>query len=136
MPAAGSVGADLPAHLEPLVTLQCVGPVGVDAIDQGVARAFVTQDPRELLVYFSQPVDPELLNTDVISLESPGGSVDIDLRYNAEENRLRIIPLAPLDDQLTYTLGLDRDITDLDGARLGAGRGEQLTFTPDEERIR
>ncbi|MFH2006099.1 MAG: Ig-like domain-containing protein [bacterium] len=101
-----------------------------------VARAFVTQDPRELLVYFSQLVDPELLTREAISLESSKGSVSIDLRYNAQENRLRIIPLAPLDDRTTYTLSLGADIASMDGARLNAGHGEQLTFTPGEERIR
>jgi hypothetical protein len=101
-----------------------------------VGRAFVVTDPDELLVYFSEEVDPTRVTGEAMSLTTAGGQVSFDVRYNAEENRLRVLPLAPLEVGQTYTLTLDADITTPDGAALGAGQGEQLTFRIGEERIR
>ena len=101
-----------------------------------VGRAFVVSDPDELLVYFSEAVDPTAVTTDSISLTTAGGKVSFDVRYNADENRLRVLPLAPLSAGQTYTLTLNADITTPDGATLGSGQGEALSFRLDEERIR
>jgi hypothetical protein len=101
-----------------------------------VGRAFVTTDPDSLLVYFSEAVDAEALTAETISLWSEAGDVTIDLRYNAAENRLRVLPLTPLQPGLSYTLQLSPAITTPDGARLAAGLGEQLSFRVEDERIR
>ncbi len=101
-----------------------------------VGRAFLSTDPDELIVYFSEDVDAQALTVDTVSLTGDAGTVILDLRYNAEENRLRVLPLSPLQPGQQYTLTLSPTITTPDGAHLADGAGEQLSFQVDEERIR
>jgi Bacterial Ig-like domain len=101
-----------------------------------VGRAFLITDPDEMILYFSETVDVEALTTQTVSLHSEAGSVPIDLRYNAAENRLRVLPLTPLGPGQSYTLQLSPDITTPDGAQLAEGAGEVLSFHMEDERIR
>lgn len=101
-----------------------------------VGRAFLTTDPDEMLVYFSEAVDVEALTVEAVSLSDEAGPVTVDLRYNAAENRLRVLPLTPLLPGQSYTLRLSPSITTPDGASLAAGLGEQLLFRIEDERIR
>jgi hypothetical protein len=101
-----------------------------------VGRAFLSADPDELLVYFSEAVDADALTVEAVSLTSAAGPVPIDLRYSAAQNRLRVVPLAPLAPGQSYTLRLAPAITTPDGAPLAAGLGEELGFHTDDERIR
>lgn len=101
-----------------------------------LGRAFLITDPDEMILYFSEAVDAETLTVGAISLETEAGPVPIDLRYNAAENRLRVLPLTPLTPGQSYTLRLSADITTPDGAHLAAGLGEVLSFRMEDERIR
>ncbi len=101
-----------------------------------VGRAFLITDPDEMILYFSEAVDAEALTVESVSLDSDAGQVPIDLRYNAAENRLRVLPLIPLQPGQSYTLRLSADITTPDGAHLAAGEGELLFFRTEDERIR
>lgn len=101
-----------------------------------VGRAFLTTDPDEMLVYFSEAVDAKALTVETVTLSSEAGPVTVDLRYNAEEKRLRVLPLTPLSPGHSYTLHLSETITTPDGASLADGAGEQLEFRTDDERIR
>ena len=101
-----------------------------------VARAFLLPDPRELLVYLSEPIDAETLTLATVSLSKDGAPVPIDLRYTDDDNRLRIIPLVDLDPEGQYTLQLDGAISTQAGTTLAAGAGEHLSFHGDTERIR
>lgn len=101
-----------------------------------VGRAFLTTDPDEMILYFSEEVDAEALTVEAVSLSSEAGPVTVDLRYNAAENRLRVLPLTPLRPGQRYTLRLSPDITTPDGAHLAAGLGEVLFFQIEDERIR
>jgi hypothetical protein len=101
-----------------------------------VARAFRQSDPDEILVYFSEPVDPAVLTLEAVRLTLGGEEVAVDLRYNETENRLRLLPLEPLAPSGAYTVHLDGTISTPDGIRLGAGAGDVLELDPTEERIR
>ena len=77
-----------------------------------------------------------MLTVDAVSLTGDAGAVTLDLRYNAEENRLRLLPLTPLQPGQQYRLTLSPDITTPDGARLAGGAGEELSLQIDDVRIR
>lgn len=101
-----------------------------------VARAFLQDDPSEILVYFSEAVNPATLTLESVTVEQGGVPVPIDLRYSEAENRLRLIPLAPLRDSGTCTVRLSASIASATGGALGGGAGDELRFDPTEERIR
>lgn len=101
-----------------------------------VARAFRQADPDEILVYFSEPVSPALLSLESVAVTRDGDAVPVDLRYFEGENRLRIIPLEPLQANASYTVTLSGAIATPAGAKLGDGRGDVLSFEASEERIR
>ncbi len=101
-----------------------------------VARAFRQSEPDEILVYFSEPVDPALLTLEAVRVTLGDEEVDVDLRYNETENRLRLLPLQPLAPSGAYTVHLAGTISTPGGIRLGAGAGDVLEFDPTEERIR
>lgn len=101
-----------------------------------VARAFRQTDPDEILVYFSEPVDPALLSLESVTVTRNGDAVPVDLRYYEGSNRLRVIPLEPLQRDASYTVTLSGDIATPQGARLGSGQGDVLSFEASEERIR
>lgn len=101
-----------------------------------VARAFLQADPSEIWVYFSEPVDPASLTLETVTLEGGGEGLPLDLRYSETENRLRVIPLAPLGATGTYRVRLSSAIATPDGAALGGGEGEVLELTATDERIR
>ncbi len=101
-----------------------------------VGRAFLITDPDEMILYFSETVDAEALTVESVSLWSEQDQVTIDLRYTASENRLRVLPLTPLQPGRTYTLQLSAGITTPAGASLAAGAGEVLFFHTEDERIR
>lgn len=102
-----------------------------------VARAFVKPGAEDILVYFSEPVEPASVTRENVSLiDGSGEEVSIDLRYSELDNRLRIVPLSPLAPGSEYTLTLDGDIRAVAGAGLAGGVGDALTFEISEERIR
>jgi len=101
-----------------------------------VGRAFLTTDPDEMIVYFSEAVDARALTVETVTLSSDLGPVTVDLRYNAAENRLRVLPLTPLQPGQSYTLMLSAAIITPDGARLADGAGDALGFRIEDERIR
>lgn len=101
-----------------------------------VARAFVQEDPCEIWVYFSEPVDPASLALHTVRLELGGIEVPLDLRYSEAEGRLRLIPLAPLAPEATYLVHLSGSIATPAGALLGEGEGDVLRLDPTDRRIR
>ncbi len=104
--------------------------------DLVVGRGFLVTEPEELLLYFSEEVDPRAITTSTVTLSSDAGPVNVDLRFGSETNRLRVLPLEPLDPQRQYTLSLSPSIATPIGLPLNDGAGEHLTFRLDDERIR
>lgn len=103
-----------------------------------VARAFLQADPSEIWIYFSEPVNAASLTLESVSVErgADGERLAVDLRYSEAENRLRVIPLAPLAAEGTYRLRLSAAITTMSGAPLGGGAGDSLELDATSERLR
>ena len=100
-----------------------------------VARAFRGEE-QELLVYFSEAIDPQTLTPETIQLFDGDQVVPVDFRYHAPEQRLRLLVLRPLDPTVSYRVRLDGAITTPKGETLKGGAGEDLILDGETERLR
>lgn len=73
----------------------------------------------EIWAQFATPLDPATVNEHTVFLKVDDARIPVDVAYQADTRRIRIVPRTLLGLRQTHTVRLMPDITDQDGAKLG-----------------
>jgi hypothetical protein len=101
-----------------------------------VRRAYLLAEQGQVMVYFSQDVDPESISAAAVMLVTSSGQVEAEFRYSPTRNRLAVY----VSDQLSITeplsIQLPGSIRTDDGHQLAVGEGETLDVHYPQIRIK
>lgn len=105
----GGGGTPAPAPTRPLnyLTISPTAPLEA-ALDQSV------------VLEFAEDLDPAVINSTNVTMQSPSGTVPVSLAYAASSRRLTVTPTVRLMVNTLYTVTVPRGIRSRDGATLGS----------------
>lgn len=108
------------------------------ATGQGLAvrRAYLLAEDRQVLVYFSQEVDPDSIAAAAVTLVTSAGELEAEVRYSPTRNRLAVYVPEELDVALPLSVRLPGSIQTRDGQLLAVGRGETLEVRYPQTRVK
>lgn len=101
-----------------------------------VRRAYLLAEHGQVMVYFSQDVDPESISAADVVLVTPSGQVEAEFRYSPTRNRLAVYVSDQLSVAEPMSIQLPGSIRTHDGQLLAVGEGETLDVHYPQIRIK
>ena len=101
-----------------------------------VRRAYLLAEHGQVMVYFSQDVDPESISAADVVLVTSSGQVEAEFRYSPTRNRLAVYVLDQLSATEPLSIQLPGSIRTHDGQLLAVGEGETLDVHYPQIRIK